>query len=560
VFRSHLLHYQDDGQPYFLSQQFTLDARIVSLLLGTSGLERDFSICFKPPAKPIEMEAVCLPEDVKAGLLELVQNYLSNPQRQDRLICNFHGFAGAGRKTLAATLCHDVGVPLIIADLREIVTRHQNFEQAIRRILREAVLAPGAVFLEPFDLLLADDPDSRQRLQLTIAAIEEFSWLTFVGTERRWSPGGLLRGHVFVAVDFPIPNLQARAELWSKLFTDPEAFSSKINWDELAVKFRFTAGQMNDALIAARNHALARGGSNQLITVDDLYAGCRAQSNQKLSSSARKLAPRHSWEDLILPQSEMAQLGEICAQLKHQRKVYGDWGFGRKVSPSKGLCVFFYGPSGTGKTTAVEILANELQLEVYKVDLSAVVSKYIGETEKNLSAIFHEAETSNAILFFDEADALFGKRSEVKDAHDRYANIEINYLLQRMEEFEGLVILATNLRKNIDEAFFRRMHFAVEFPFPEEKYRYRIWKQHFPEAAPLADDIDFNFLANRLNITGGNIKNIVINAAFMAAENSGVINMKHLVRAASREYEKIGRLCTESEFAPYHALLRKDGE
>jgi SpoVK/Ycf46/Vps4 family AAA+-type ATPase len=317
---------------------------------------------------------------------------------------------------------------------------------------------------------------------------------------------------------------------------------------------------MNDALIAARNSALLRGGSSELISVEDLYSGCRAQSNQKLSSSARKLAPHHSWEDLILPQSEMVQLGEICAQLKHQRKVYGDWGFGRKVSPSKGLCVFFYGPSGTGKTTAVEILANELQLEVYKVDLSAVVSKYIGETEKNLSAIFREAETSNAILFFDEADALFGKRSEVKDAHDRYANIEINYLLQRMEEFEGLVILATNLRKNIDEAFFRRMHFAVEFPFPEEKHRYRIWRQHFPESAPMADDIDFNFLANRLNVTGGNIKNIVINAAFMAAENSGVINMKHLVRAARREYEKIGRLCAESEFAPYHALLRNDGE
>jgi SpoVK/Ycf46/Vps4 family AAA+-type ATPase len=317
---------------------------------------------------------------------------------------------------------------------------------------------------------------------------------------------------------------------------------------------------MNDALIAARNRALLRGGAGELITPEDLYAGCRAQSNQKLNSSARKLAPRHSWEDLILPQNELAQLAEICAQLKHQRKVYGDWGFGRKVSPSKGLCVFFYGPSGTGKTTAVEILAKELQLEVYKVDLSAVVSKYIGETEKNLSAIFREAETSNAILFFDEADALFGKRSEVKDAHDRYANIEINYLLQRMEEFEGLVILATNLRKNIDEAFFRRMHFAVEFPFPEEKYRYRIWKQHFPQAAPMADDIDFNFLANRLNVTGGNIKNIVVNAAFMAAENSGVINMKHLVRAASREYEKIGRLCTESEFAPYHALLRHDGD
>ncbi|HEU4388915.1 MAG TPA: ATP-binding protein, partial [Blastocatellia bacterium] len=185
------------------------------------------------------------------------------------------------------------------------------------------------------------------------------------------------------------------------------------------------------------------------------------------------------------------------------------------------------------------------------------VSKYIGETEKNLSKVFEEAETSNAILFFDEADALFGKRSEVKDAHDRYANIEINYLLQRVEDFDGLVILATNLRKNIDEAFFRRVHCAVEFPLPDESNRYRIWRQHVPASAPLDDDVDFGFLARRLNITGGNIKNVVINAAFLAAANSRVIHMEHFIRAAKREYEKIGRLCTEAEFAPYQMWLRE---
>jgi SpoVK/Ycf46/Vps4 family AAA+-type ATPase len=351
--------------------------------------------------------------------------------------------------------------------------------------------------------------------------------------------------------------MQERADLWPTLAGSREEFAADVSWEELAVKFRLTPGQINDALVVARNRARLRGKGNEVITTDDLYRGCRAQSNQKLSSSARKLTPRHSWTDIILPPKELTQLREVCAQLKYRQKVYGEWGFGSKVSVARGLCVFFYGPSGTGKTTAVEILADELQLEAYKIDLSTVVSKYIGETEKNLSTIFHEAETSNAILFFDEADALFGKRSEVKDAHDRYANIEINYLLQRMEEFEGLVVLATNLRKNIDEAFFRRMHFAIEFPFPDETDRYQIWKQHFPPTAPVAGDIDFNFLANRLNITGGNIKNIVINAAFLAAENSGVINMKHVVHAARREYEKMGRLCTAAEFAPYHHLIEQ---
>ena len=192
---------------------------------------------------------------------------------------------------------------------------------------------------------------------------------------------------------------------------------------------------------------------------------------------------------------------------------------------------------------------------MYKIDLSTVVSKYIGETEKNLSRIFDEGETSNAILFFDEADALFGKRSEVKDAHDRYANVEINYLLQRIEEFDGLVILASNLRKNIDDGFFRRMHFAIEFPMPDAGHRYRIWRQHFPSTATVARDVDFEFLAERVPISGGSIRNIVLNAAFLAAGEPGEIRMAHLIRATRREYEKIGRICTESEFGPYQALL-----
>ena len=213
--------------------------------------------------------------------------------------------------------------------------------------------------------------------------------------------------------------------------------------------------------------------------------------------------------------------------------------------------MLFVGPSGTGKTMAAEIIAGELGLDLYKIDLSGVVSKYIGETEKNLSTIFQEAEQSNAILFFDEADAIFGKRSEVKDAHDRYANIEVNYLLQKMEEYEGITILASNFPKNFDDAFTRRLRFIVGFPFPEEVYRHRMWKSMFPPDAPLGQDIDFDFLSRKLKITGGNIKNIALNAAFLAAANAGVIGMKHLIRSTRREFQKMGRLCVKADFEQY---------
>jgi SpoVK/Ycf46/Vps4 family AAA+-type ATPase len=220
------------------------------------------------------------------------------------------------------------------------------------------------------------------------------------------------------------------------------------------------------------------------------------------------------------------------------------------------LNALFAGPSGTGKTMAADIMAGELGLDLYKIDLSSVVSKYIGETEKNLARIFQEAETSNAILFFDEADALFGKRSEVRDSHDRYANIEISYLLQRMEEYSGMVILASNLHKNMDDAFVRRMHFTVEFPFPNEKNRRRIWEKIWPAETPRSPALDLDFMARRFEMAGGNIRNMALAAAFFAAEDGALVDMRHLIRAAQREYQKMGKVVVNGEFGEYARDMR----
>jgi len=294
----------------------------------------------------------------------------------------------------------------------------------------------------------------------------------------------------------------------------------------------------------------------------DVQAACRMLSNRNLGDRARRIVPKHRLSDIVLPDEQRTQLEEVCQQSAHRHVVLGQWGFGRKVSLGKGLNVLFSGPPGTGKTMAAEGLANELQLELYKIDLSQVVSKYIGETEKNLDQVFRAAQSSNAILFFDEADALFGKRSEVSDAHDRYANIEVAYLLQKMEEYEGISILATNLKKNLDEAFVRRIQFIVDFPFPDAQFRRRLWRGMFPAEAPRDASIDLDLLAARFPLAGGNIQNVVINASYLAASNGGLINMKHLMRATRSELKKLGRVINEADFCvpdgrPAPAAARK---
>jgi SpoVK/Ycf46/Vps4 family AAA+-type ATPase len=288
----------------------------------------------------------------------------------------------------------------------------------------------------------------------------------------------------------------------------------------------------------------------------DLDLGARQASSSRLGELAARIPPGFRWADLVLPDKQRELLQSISAYLRHRDRVLSDWGYERTIARTQGLKVLFAGESGTGKTMAAQVMAAELGLELFRVDLATVVSKYIGETEKNLDRIFDAAEGSNAILFFDEADALFGKRSEVSDAHDRYANIEVAYLLQKMEAYPGAVILATNFRRNIDDAFVRRLDFVIDFPFPEADDRRAIWTRVLPEGAPLAADIDLDFLAQNFKLSGGAIRNCSLSAAFQAADDGEVIEMRHLVRAVAQEYGKQGRLTLETDFEHFHELIR----
>jgi hypothetical protein len=467
--------------------------------------------------------------------------YFASVAEGESLIAHFYGPYGSGKQALAQLICRDLKLPHIIGDVGRIIDGPLPFAESLALLGREAVLQPAILCLENFDGLLADEEKHQPQLKQMLEVCRTFSRLTFLFSNHCWKPRGLLPDDVFVDLEFKIPDAQHRRLLWETQLNNQDRLAPDLDTEALASKFRFTAGQIRDALIEARNLARRRSPDHEQITTTDLYAACRAHSNQKLSAVAFKIQPRSTWDELVLPPEQKGQLHELMSHVKYRHVVYGEWGFEQKLSLGKGLSALFSGPSGTGKTMAAEVIAGALALDLYKIDLSQIVSKYIGETEKNLDRVFREAQTSNAILFFDEADALFGKRSEVKDAHDRYANIETGYLLQKMEEYEGVAILATNLRANLDEAFSRRMHFIVEFPFPDEEHRLRIWQGIFPRETPLASDADFNTLARSYKLSGGNIKNIALAAAFLAAEEGQAVGMSHLQQAVKREFHKVGK-------------------
>ena len=278
------------------------------------------------------------------------------------------------------------------------------------------------------------------------------------------------------------------------------------------------------------------------ISFERVQRSCRLHSRGGLDDLAQRIDSTADWEDLILPPAQIQLLRELAGQVRHRATVHETWGFAARGARGLGLSALFIGDSGTGKSLAAEVIANDLGLDLYRIDLSAVVSKYIGETEKNLARLFADAASFDAILFFDEADALFGKRSAVREAHDRYANIEISFLLQELESYDGVVVLATNLRKNIDDAFVRRLHATVEFPVPGTAERLRIWQRIWPAAAPLAEDVDLEYLARTVEVPGGNIANIALSGAFFAAADGGTVTMAHLHRATQREYQKMGKV------------------
>jgi len=547
--RFRLLQLNDEGREgqSLLSRTLKLDDRIINFLLCYRHLDARLERIARMVLPQPGVEEMMAAQEFYQRANGFVHAYFQEPESAGRnVLLYLHGPANSDKRLVVEAISRNYGLPLLAADIEAMKAGQLPFEQAAWLLAREAALQSAVLCLENTDCLMVEAEKHALELKALLEAARTFSRLTFLFGTRHWQPQSFMHDCLFLSIAVPVPDLGDCKRFWEESLAACDRLAGDVDAAVLAGKFRLGLSQIKDALAAAGNLARWRSLNEWRITASDLYAACRAQSSPRLGALARKIEPRHTWDEIVLPADNLAQLKELCAQARHRHTVYGEWGFDRKLSLGKGLNALFSGPPGTGKTMAAEVIASELQLDLYRIDLSQLVSKYIGETEKNLHQIFLEAQAGNAILFFDEADALFGKRSEVKDAHDRYANIEVGYLLQKMEEYEGVAILATNLSQHIDEAFLRRMHFMVEFPFPDHEYRKRIWQVMFPQETPLGEEVDFDVLAREIKLAGGNIKNIALAAAFYAAGNGRVIQMPHLWQAAQREHQKLGRTWRET--------------
>ena len=495
-----------------------IDERILHYLAGINLLDGYFQPLLRPNALSPRVAA-----SQEAIAAEVTRLLASHPGRTP--VIHFCGDDPDGQEDAATLTARQLGLELLVVAAEDLPTGGAELENFARLWEREAMLLGAALLIQ---IGSGDCTPSVRRL------VERLPDLVFLASR---APVSLNRPGQRFDVDKPAPVEQKR--LWSSAL-GPAAAGLNGSLDQLSQQFRVSA----KTICATAGLVTQAEGELQAAAV---WQACRSFSRPRLDHLAQRIVPGAKWEDLVLPPLQKETLRQVMAHVRQRMQVYETWGFSAKGRRGLGVSALFAGESGTGKTMAAEVLAGELGLDLYRIDLASVVSKYIGETEKNLKQVFDAAEQGGVLLLFDEADALFGKRGEVKDSHDRYANIEVSYLLQRMETFQGLAILTTNLKTSMDRAFQRRLRFIVNFPFPDAEQRAAIWARVFPAQTPVRG-LEPRRLA-QLNVAGGNIRNIALNAAFLAAEqgHGSPVEMAHLVQAAKLEAQKIERPLSESE-------------
>jgi len=488
----------------------------------------DFATLHLPEAAP------ALPQSALATVEEAVEEVRAFLETQrgagrGRTDLVLRGPRGSGRAEIAREACRRLGLPLLAAPVGALFGQPSPAEAAAA-LLREALLLDAQVILEGAEALTGAD-EATSRLRIALAASSRPLLLTGSGVDQT----RLASGRLLVTREVRIAATHQREEIWREVLPDVAA-------GEIASLYRVGVGAIVRSAEGARLRARVR--SSRTVASADVAGAVRAEFETDLGTVATKVDVSQTWEDLVVPDETGRTIAELVDQLRHRSTVLGRWGFQRKLGKGLGTTALFSGEPGTGKSMVAGLIAKELGLELYQIDLSRVLSKWIGETEKNLAKVFDAAETGHVVLLFDEADALLGKRTtDVKNANDRYANIETNYILQRLEAFHGVAILTSNLESSIDPALSRRLSFELRFPFPDEEQRAEIWRRMMPAELPVADDVDYPMLAARFELAGGHIRNIVLRAAYLAAsDRSEGLAMAHVLRAAEYEYRDHGML------------------
>lgn len=505
-----------------------IDERILHYLIGRQYIDERLRGIVEPLPEAGEL----VPSQQQLAQ-QIVAVWMQSSQTEKLPVLQLCGIEPTSKRAISATVCKMLGVNLHIMPVQVVPSAPAEMETLLRLWERESILSNSALLLDCDKIDIAD----LNRTHTIGRFLERINGLVFV-TSRERIP---IQQRPIVSFDIHKPTIEEQSLLWqSSLAQIQPQLNGQVK--KLATQFNLSPNTIR----AACAEALGKITKEQEQDIGQiLWDACRKQARPHLDELAQRIPPTAAWEDLVLPPAQAEMLREIAAHVRQRATVYQNWGFAAKNSRGLGISALFAGASGTGKTLAAEVLAQELHLDLYRIDLSSVVSKYIGETEKNLRRVFDAAEEGGVILLFDEADALFGKRSEVKDSHDRYANIEVSYLLQRMESYPGLAIMTTNLKSSIDTAFQRRIRFVVQFSFPDATQRAEIWRRVYPANTP-TDGLDAKKLA-QLSVAGGNIRNIALNAAFLAADADEPVQMKHLLRAARTEYAKLEKSLTEAE-------------
>lgn len=518
----------EEPQRPFLSRPVRTHERVVAFLLG--GDEPD------PAVTALAVDLV----PVVYGLSALFSRALQEGQ----WLAYVRERPGTSAGSLAAGVLKGLGLGVLGVDFRRSSSRAEAVD-AVTACVREAGLQTAGLVVGPVEELVRQSPELLGRLArapVPVVAYGSEVW------DRAWTED------VPFVLDAPEVDAGVRREVWGRVLSDLDIeLAEGLDAGRATAQFLLTPEQ---TLRAARAAAARASAAGTPVDTEILRASVREQNAGRLETRCRRIHARATFAELVLPERVLEELRDIARWAQNREVVREAWGMGGTGTKGRGVTALFAGSSGTGKTLAAEAVAGSLGFDLYTVNLSTVVDKYIGETEKHLERIFDEAEGVNGVLFFDEADALFGKRSETREAKDRYANQEIAYLLSRMEMFDGVAILATNLKANLDEAFTRRLDAIVNFPDPDEPERRRLWRLHLPPNLPVSGEIDLDFLASSFTLSGGDIRNICLAAAHRAAARDALVSMGDLVWAAAREYRKLGRLVSESEFGRWHESVR----